>query len=108
MIFGIRIMFGFHLTYTPMLMYFLVRILPIKPLHVRRWINITLFICIVIALIGLYVQVTNPAEFYRQIAPPDKLNAFARQGRWRMSSILANPLYLGALMAMRHLEFISI
>jgi len=94
------ILYGFHLTYTPMLMYLLVRLMPLTRTQIRRWLALFLVICLMIALIGLAFHFTDPSSYYRRVVAPEELSAFARQGSWRMGSILANPLYFGILMAL--------
>jgi len=97
---GELILYGFHLTYTPMLMYFLVRMMSLTLKQIQRWVALLLAVCMVIALVGLVLHYTDPSFFYRRVVAPEELSAFHRQGSWRMGSVLANPLYFGILMAL--------
>lgn len=94
------ILYGFHLSYTPILMYFLVRLLPLKARDIKRWVKLLLVIGFLIAVIGILIHFTDPASYYLQVARLETLHSVARLGRWRMTSILANPLYFGVLMAL--------
>jgi len=94
------IIYGFHLTYTPVLMYFLVRLLPLRASQIRHWVESFLMVNLAIALIGIYIHFTDPVSYYLQMVPMESIGTLARMGRWRMASILANPLYFGILMAL--------
>jgi O-antigen ligase len=94
------IMYGFHLSYTPIIMYFLVRLLLVSQMHIKYLVKLFLIISLVIAVIGIYIHFTDPLTYYSRLVVAENLEALSRLGRWRMSSIFGNPLYFGTLMAL--------
>ncbi len=94
-----KILLGIHISYIPLLMYFWVRTLPFSIKTVHLWLKIFLVVSGIIAVLGLAIHFSDPARWYRLIVPAEQLSALARSGRWRMTSILWNPLYFGPLMA---------
>ena len=94
------LVYGFRLTYAPMLFYWLVRILPFHAGELRRWLLLFLVTSTVLGAIGFFFELTGPARWYGMLVPADTVQALWRIGDWRMSSTLLNPLYFGPIVAM--------
>ncbi|MDP9314582.1 MAG: O-antigen ligase family protein [Chloroflexota bacterium] len=94
------ILYGFHLTYMPMFMYVLLRFLPINVQEIKNWIITLLVVSLIIGLLGIFFQFTDPLYYYSIFVSAEDFGVIARLGRWRMSSIFGNPLYFGTLMAL--------
>lgn len=94
------LVYGFRLSYEPILFYFVVRLLPVHVGELKRWLIWFVAGAAILGGIGFYFELTGPSRFYSALVPPDLIPALWRMGDWRMSSLLLNPLYFGPVVAM--------